>query len=120
MKQIYIADDDFDIINSIGIWLKRRNYLVRGFLNAELLYKGLEMQLPDLILLDVQLGAEDGRKICKDIKMRYEEKIPVILFSMVHDSVKDMEESHADDFIPKNVSLQELTALLQKHMQLEH
>ena len=116
MKQVFIVDDDFDIIFSISKWLMRKQIGVQGFAASEYLFNGLEREIPDAILLDVHLKGEDGREICKEIRKRYDHQIPVILFSMAYKSIKQLQDSCADDFIKKDSSLRELTDLLQEHM----
>ena len=118
-KQIFIVDDDFDIVNSVSKWLRLKKYDVRAFSGSAPLFKGLEMSLPDAILLDINLTGEDGRDICKEIRKRYDHSIPVILFSMMFNSIKQLKDSCADDFIKKDATLHELTQLLQEHMKLE-
>lgn len=114
MKQIFVVDDDFDIIHSLSIWLRRRFYFVQGFSNSKALFEGLEREVPDAILLDVNLGKEDGRTVCKEIRKRYDDKTPIILFSTAFDSMKRLHDDCADDFIKKDSHLREIFELLKE------
>lgn len=118
-KQIFIVDDDFDIINTVSIWLRLNRYEVRSFSGSKPLFEGLQMSLPDAILLDINLNGEDGRDVCREIRKRYAYKVPIILFSMLYHSIKQMKDSCADDFIKKDVTLHELTKLLHEHINVE-
>lgn len=119
IKQIFVVDDDFDTINTISIWLRHKKYDVRSYTGSAPLFVGLEMNLPAAILLDINLGGEDGREICKEIRRRYASKIPIILFSMFYYSIKQLKDSCADDFIKKDATLHEITELLQEHINIE-
>ena len=119
MNQVYIVDDDFDIIHSLSLWLQRKNFSAQGFSNSKELFTGLERELPDVILLDVGLGTEDGRHVCRQIRKLYSKTIPIILFSMKYDSLIELKDSCADDYIKKDAHLREITALLQEHIKIE-
>jgi len=57
---------------------------------------------PDLIYLDINVGTEDGREMCKHIKAMAEHKhIPIILISANDDSLKSYKEYQADSIMRK-------------------
>lgn len=118
-KQVYIVDDNFDTLNTVSMWLRHKRFDVRSFTGSTPLFHGLEMNTPAVILMDIHLGGEDGREICKEIRKRFANKIPIILFSMFHYSIKQLKDSCADDFIQKDATLYEITKMLQEHINLE-
>ena len=67
-KLIVIVDDDPDIIRSIGPSLKSEGFRVKGFSCGEDLFKFLDKEKPDLILLDITLPGINGFEICRSLK----------------------------------------------------
>ncbi len=78
------------------------------------LQRFVDARRPDLILLDVQLGAEDGLQIMRDLRERSE--VPIIITSgtdvMRNDRIAGLEQG-ADDYVVKPLSLHELAARIQ-------
>lgn len=119
MKLVYVVDDDFDILQSLSKWLTLKRFSVRAFSGSTPLYAGMEAQLPDVVLLDIVLGREDGRDICKEIKQRFSSRIPVILYSSFSGSLKEAKDGCADDFVDKYSGVHEIITLLESHMKIE-
>lgn len=119
MKLVFIVDDDFDIVLSLSKWLQRKGFGVEGFSNSQTLFERLKASLPHIILLDVGLGIEDGRTICRQIRKQFTQSVPIVLFSMQYNTIQELQDSCADDYIKKDATLQELTALLQGHIKVE-
>ena len=73
----------------------------------------MERDLPDLILLDVLLQGEDGRKLCGQLKGREQTgHIPVILFSANITANSAAQAWGADDFLTKPFRRKELLDLV--------
>jgi len=121
-KKILVIDDEKDTVEMITTLLGLEGYQVfsalsgteaMGFLEMRR-QKASESETPvDLILLDVMLGKEDGREICRKIKGDEEMKfIPVIMLT-VRSSLQDKIESlnlGADDYLTKPFINEELLA----------
>jgi CheY-like chemotaxis protein len=57
---------------------------------------------PDLIFLDINVGLEDGRDMCRQIKSLAEHKhIPIVLISADDDSLQTYKEYSADSYLRK-------------------
>lgn len=110
--------------------LKNSNYIVQAFDRASSFYLGLEVALPDLVLLDVMLPDEDGYKIVRKLRSNSRTReLPVIMVTAKTtemDMIKGLDDG-ADDYIRKPFSVMELLsrvkALLrrsctEKHTQL--
>ena len=78
-RLIAIIDDEPDIVELVSIHLKKAMFKVKGFSDAEGLYRFLGLsdghcqeseQIPDLIILDLMLPDADGIEICKNLKKR--------------------------------------------------
>ena len=69
-----------------------------------------DVNLPDLILLDLNLPRKDGREVLKEIKQDPElKKIPVVILttSRSEQDIIKTYESHANCYISKPVDLEE-------------
>ncbi|MGA2466750.1 MAG: sigma-54 dependent transcriptional regulator [Thermodesulfobacteriota bacterium] len=121
-KRILVVDDEKDTVEMIRTLLELEGYEVfpafsgveaMKFLEVER-QRALEAEIPvDLILLDVMLGDEDGRDICRKIKEDEKMKfIPVIILT-VRSSLQDKIDGlnlGADDYLTKPFINEELLA----------
>ncbi len=118
-KTLFIVDDDEDILISLQFWFIHKGYLVSIFSHSTFLHKALLKTAPDVILMDVNLGGEDGRKICKMLKEEHLIHCPVILFSANPDNLKKFEEWLADGVIEKPFELKRLTETIGSYLMLD-
>ena len=119
---IVIIDDEPDIVELVSIHLKKAMFKVKGFYDAEALYRFLglsdgqcqdSVQIPDLIILDLMLPDADGIEICKNLKKRNEySSIPIIMLTAKGDETDKILglEFGADDYVTKPFSPRELVA----------
>lgn len=110
---IYIVEDDRNIREIEGYALKNSGYNVEVFETSAELYKALEKEIPQLILLDVMLPNEDGLSILgnlrKDVKT---ENVPIMMVTAKTtemDKVKGLDLG-ADDYITKPFGIMELVS----------
>jgi len=117
MARIIIVDDYKDLQDFFKALLELNHFEVRSAGSAKELNTLLESFVPDLILLDVMLGADSGIKICKEIKEKHKE-IAVILISANPKLLIGYEACNADDIIEKpfdmHVVLDKINKLLAK------
>ncbi len=102
-KGVWVVEDDPSIKEAIKIILEEEGYEIVTFENGKGIEDLLKSDPPNLILLDILLGEEDGREICKDLKNRY--NIPIILMSANNFSDRDIKNSLADKYIKKPFDL---------------
>lgn len=82
MNQILVVDDDNDLLFVVDRILTKHGYHVQTLAVCEKVFDVLDSYLPNLILLDINLGLCDGRALCKQIKALGQYKdIPVVLYS---------------------------------------
>ncbi|MDD4309106.1 MAG: response regulator transcription factor [Candidatus Cloacimonetes bacterium] len=114
-KNIYIVEDEPDILALIQLKLNEAGFRTKGFERAEPLFKHLITEYPDLILLDLMLPDMDGMEVCRKLKSdAATEKIPVVMLTArcdLEDKVKGLEFG-ADDYITKPFEAKELVARL--------
>ncbi len=121
-RKILVIDDQKDTVDMLTALLELEGYQVISFpsgtegmtfLESERL-KGSELETPvDLILLDVMLGNEDGRDLCRRIKEDDRLKfIPVILLTVrasLEDKINGLNLG-ADDYLTKPFINEEILA----------
>jgi diguanylate cyclase (GGDEF)-like protein len=109
---ILVADDDPDLLATLGFRLQERGYHV---LMANDGVEALDMarrSRPDLVILDVMMPRENGYRVCRMIKEderagKFAAKIPVILLTgrnlkaQPQSEQRFMDFSHADDIVYK-------------------
>lgn len=110
---IFVVDDEEDILELIRINLDREGYKVTCIEAGEECVKKAREKLPDLIVLDLMLPGIDGLDVCKilknDSKTRH---IPIIMLTAKgeeSDIVTGLELG-ADDYMTKPFSPKVLTA----------
>lgn len=119
----YIIDDDSIFVFVLKKLLEKNDSFsqIRDFKNAdevlELLNQG-QQNLPDLILLDLNMPIVDGWQFLDKIEnMPYKEKLNVFIMSSSIDT-SDIEKSKAydtvKDFISKPINNDKLANLLEK------
>jgi len=110
---VLIVDDNLDLAEATKHFLeiKRFKVLVSDGKNVD---KILEENRPDIIILDISLGALDGREICRELKQNEQTRsIPVIMLS-AHDKLsKAYDDNYADGYIMKPFALTELLEEIQ-------
>ncbi|MFV1975412.1 MAG: winged helix-turn-helix domain-containing protein [Candidatus Scalindua sp.] len=106
----------------MSIHLKKAMFKVKGFSDAEGLYRFLGLsdghrqeseQVPDLIILDLMLPDADGIEICKNLKKNDKySSIPIIMLTAKGEETDKILglEFGADDYVTKPFSPRELVA----------
>lgn len=113
MKKILVIDDDPDILEAVKDVLEMSGYDAEGSTNGDDIYNMIKEYKPDLIILDVLLSGNDGRVICKQLKMD-KVNIPIIMMS-AHPAAEDsVKLSGADAFVSKPFALDELLSEVQR------
>ena len=121
--KIFVVEDDQNIRELTVYALKSADFEVAGFEDSAELYPTLEIEIPDLILLDVMLPNEDGLQILAKLKSKTNTSgIPVIMLTAKGselDRVKGLDLG-ADDYITKPFSplelLSRIKAVLRRSM----
>ena len=111
MIKVAITDDHPLIINGIKELLERLVdvQLTGSFNNIRETNEGLMNELPDVLLLDINLPDGDGIAFCKELKKKYP-SVQVLALTTYHQNVmvKNMMRNGASGFLLKNTSLEEL------------
>lgn len=116
MARILIVDDSDDLLELFSIITQRHGHQSDTATCKEELFTKLRTGNPDIVLLDVRLGYEDGRVVCKELK-RLKPHLPIILLSGSPDMLQHYQEYGADDAIEKPFDMGILAAKIALHLQ---
>ena len=103
LADILIVDDILANTQLLSQLLIENGYKVRKLISGERALKAVELQAPDLILLDIKMPGMDGYEVCRQLKASEATcDIPIIFISAlddVFDKVKGFEAGGADYII---------------------
>jgi DNA-binding response OmpR family regulator len=113
-KHLLLIDDDESIREMIPFIFDQANYLIKTIADIGSIEMLISEFKPDLIMLDIMLGAEDGREVCRNLKrMPALAHVPVILFSAAILNEEDLDCDH-DLLITKSLDLVYLESMVEK------
>jgi two-component system sensor histidine kinase/response regulator len=118
--QIWIIDDEVDNTSPLYLALREQGYSIRVFAKGEDALNLIPQQSPDLILLDIDLPAQNGFKVCQQFKKRTNALVPIIFlsgFSQPEDKVRAFDVGAAD-YIVKPVGLRELKSRIDTQIKI--
>jgi len=112
-KYIAVVDDEPDILKLVTVNLEKAGYSARGFTSAGSFLESLDVERPELLVLDLMLPDQDGFEVCRLLRANQAYSgIPVIMLTartQEYDKVRGLEIG-ADDYITKPFSPKELLA----------
>ncbi|MEI8115977.1 MAG: response regulator transcription factor [Flavobacteriia bacterium] len=126
MAYIFVVDDEEDIRELLRYNLIQDGHRVSTFENGSLCLKAIEVEKPDLILLDVMMPLMDGIEVCEALKNNPENEDIIICFltarSEDYSQIAGL-EAGGDDYISKpikpKVLLSRIHALLRRQTKSE-
>ena len=107
---VLIVDDDLTIIKFLRANLEASDYKTLTAMDGAEALQSIEMELPDLVILDIMMPKIDGFEVCQ--RLREWSQIPIIMLSArgdEEDKVKCLDLG-ADDYITKPFGVEELIA----------
>lgn len=109
-KKVAIIDDDQDIGQLVGLYLRNEGYEVEYTDRGDEAVPLVRKENPDLIILDVMLPGYDGIEICRELR-RFTDA-PILFLSSKKDETDIIVGLMAggDDYITKPFSPRELVA----------
>ncbi|HSH31090.1 MAG TPA: response regulator [Candidatus Saccharimonadales bacterium] len=109
-KQILVIDDDITILHALQMAFEEEGYEVEASPNGKPV-ESLNGYAPNVVLLDIMLAGEDGRKLAKKIRAKYPDKPTIIMISAMADAKASALKSGADHFVAKPLDLDQLVEL---------
>lgn len=113
VKLVAVVEDEAAIRDNYLAGLRRQGYRVAGYASRKDALAAFENRLPDLVIIDVNLGAEveGGFELCRQLRAR-SAQLPIIFLTAREselDAVSGLRLG-ADDYLTKRVSLEHLLA----------
>lgn len=111
--KVLIIEDDSDIVSLLQIYFESKGHEVEAAMDGVEGLRKLQVEAPQLILLDIVLPRLDGWSVLEAI--RTHSKVPVILLTAL-DSTDDVVRGlalGADDYLSKPFQVRELDARMQ-------
>ncbi|KIY22817.1 response regulator transcription factor [Mesobacillus subterraneus] len=110
MEKILVVDDEFEMRQLIGLYLRQENYQVENAENGQEALEKVKRDDYDLIVLDIMMPLLDGWQTVEHIRKISD--VPVIMLT-AKGSVKDKVtglSTGADDYVVKPFDAEELLA----------
>lgn len=116
-SSISILEDDPDIGFLLNFFLTEEGYKITVFGTVTAFSNAFRQELPDLILMDVNLPDGNGITLCNHIKNNGSTKhVPILLMSANSTTKKMGSLSCADGFISKPFDLEELLTRIKQYL----
>ena len=118
---VLAVDDNPANLSLLAKLLREHDYDVRLAINGILALRSLELELPDLILLDVRMPEMDGYEVCRRLKADERSKeIPVIFITALGEMIDKVRAFSlgAVDYITKPFQFEEIQARVGVHISL--
>ncbi len=103
-NKILIVEDEESLLKLESILLSSKGYNVTGVMDGKAALKEVQLNRPDLVILDIMLPEMDGFEVCRQIKQNPEtSNIPVVMLTAKKNS-QDLargQEVGSDAYITK-------------------
>jgi two-component system OmpR family response regulator len=113
LKLVAVVEDEVAIRDNYLAGLRRQGYRVAGYGSRKEALAAFENRLPDLVIIDINLGSEieGGFELCRELRAR-SSQLPIIFLTAREselDAVSGLRLG-ADDYLTKRLSLEHLLA----------
>jgi two-component system OmpR family response regulator len=112
VDHILIVDDDREIRELIGNYLKKNGLRTSVVADGRAMRKFLEGTPVDLIVLDIMMPGDDGLLLCRELRAGKHRATPILMLTARDDETDRIIglEMGADDYLTKPFSARELLA----------
>jgi diguanylate cyclase (GGDEF)-like protein/PAS domain S-box-containing protein len=121
--RILVVDDSVETLMLLTDILANNGYKVLTASDGHAALRTVEVEVPDLILLDVKMPDMDGYEVCHKLKLdEHSSRIPVIFISGLYEAASKIKGFNAGgvDYIIKPFQLEEVLARVETHLDLSH
>jgi len=118
---ILIVDDTPANLHVLFDMLKQRGFAPRPVPSGKLALQAMEIEPPDLVLLDISMPDMDGYEVCQSIKSNEKLKeIPVIFISALSETFDKVKAFSVGgvDYIPKPFQVEEVYARIETQLKV--
>lgn len=116
--KVLVVDDEVEITQLITLYLQREGFDVYVAHDGEDALRIAGTLLPDLVILDVNLGRMDGIEVCRRLRTGSCSDAPILFLSCKgedNDIIRGLSEG-GDDYVTKPFSPSQLVARVQAHL----
>ncbi len=120
-RKIMVVDDTVANLKLLEEMLSEQGYVVRSFPRGRLALAAAARELPDLILLDIQMPEMDGFEVCERLKADpLLAEVPVIFISAQHETMDKVRAFALGgvDYVTKPFQFAEVDARVRTHLEL--
>ncbi len=115
-SRVLLVDDDARLVHIVGLYLQVQRFDVVTASSGEEAISQLDLDLPDLVILDVKMPGIDGISLCRRIRnMPGAQTLPIIVFTALSDSadLAAARDAGANEVITKPFNLTGLGAAVE-------
>ena len=114
---VLVVDDDDDVRDAIVFILRRTGRrILEATQGAEALALIQGGEVPDLILLDMNMPVMDGWTFARELKACGAATMPIVVITAAHDAQRSADEIGAADFVGKPFELEALVRVVERHL----
>lgn len=120
---VLVVDDEPVNLKLLSIMLAEHGYVVRTSVSGPLALESVNLEIPDVILLDIDMPEMDGYEVCQALKSNDQTRnIPVIFVSAFERVNHKIEAFRAGgiDYITKPFQFEEVLARVTTHVALQN
>ncbi len=120
---ILVVDDTTTTVNLLVGLLTSRGYKVRAAFDGQMALSAIQVDPPDLILLDIMLPQMNGYEVCKRLKADESTRdIPVIFISALDEALDKVKAFSCGgvDYIPKPFQIDEVIVRINTHLTIRN
>lgn len=117
--RVFIVDDHYMVIEGIRSLLQNEKGIewTGHAMNADSCLAFLKKQLPDVILMDINLPDKSGIDLCKEVKEKYPSVFIIGLSTFNQQSfIQKMMDNGASGYVLKNATQEEITKAIETVM----
>ncbi len=109
--KVLVVDDDPELLPLIAYALRQSGYLALEAASGERALELLSAELPDLVILDLNLPGIDGLEVCRRLRAA-RNRIPVLILTVRTEEESQVQglDAGADDYLTKPFSPRTLMA----------
>ncbi len=115
MKKILLVDDDEGIQLLYQEEFQDEGYEVISAFTGEEALEKFKSEVPDLVILDIQMPGMNGIEVLRQMKM-IAPQLPIILSTAYHEYKQDLSAWASDEYIVKSPDLQKLKEAIHKYL----
>jgi signal transduction histidine kinase len=122
MPKILVVDDQAQNVRLLDAVLSSNGYAVTSASSGSEALEKVKAELPDLVLLDIQMPELDGYEVCRRLRADSRSAfLPIVMITSSDTEVRvNALEAGADDFVMKPFDQQELLARVRSLVRIKH